>query len=65
MANKLFLIVTNRPPRAFFVHARNLDRAKDMLSHRGFTSFIGGCQCDEAGLAPEANEKIVEIGDLY
>lgn len=65
MANKIFLIVTNRPPQAFLVHARNIDRAKDILSHRGFTSFIGGCQFDEKGITPEAAEKIVEVGDLY
>lgn len=65
MANKIFLIVTNRPPQAFLVHARNLDRAKDILSHRGFGNFVGGCQFDEKGVAPEANEKIVEVGDLY
>ena len=65
MANKIFLVVTNRPPQAFLVHARNMDRAKDMLSHRGFRSFLGGCQFDEAGIAPDANEKIVEVGDLF
>jgi hypothetical protein len=65
VANKIFLVVTNRPPRAFLVHARNMDRAKDMLSHRGFTSFVGGCQFDEAGIKAEDAEKIVEVGDLF
>ena len=65
MANKIFLVVTNRPPQAFLVHARNMDRAKDMLSHRGFTSFVGGCQFDEGGIKPEDAEKIVEVGDLF
>jgi hypothetical protein len=65
VANKIFLIVTNRPARAFLVHARNMDRAKDMLSHRGLASFVGGTQFDETGIEPDANEKIVEVGDLF
>lgn len=65
MANKIFLIVTNRPPQAFLVHARTMDRAKDILSHRGFANFIGGTEFDEKGIVPDANEKIVEVGDLY
>ena len=35
------------------------------MSAGSSASTIGGCQFDEKGISPDANEKIVEVGDVF